>query len=43
MLDEFYHGRRVSEDRVRELIGHTPFEVFVGAAMGFAAGFLFGR
>jgi acid phosphatase family membrane protein YuiD len=43
MLDEFYHGRRVSEERVRELIGHTPFEVFVGAAMGFAAGFLFGR
>lgn len=43
MLDEFYHGGRVSEDRVRELIGHTPFEVFVGAAMGFTAALLFGR
>jgi acid phosphatase family membrane protein YuiD len=43
MVDEFYHGRGVSEERVRELVGHTPFEVLVGAAMGFAAGFLFGR
>ncbi len=43
MLDEFYHGRKVSEARVRELVGHTPFEVLVGAVMGFAAGFFFGR
>jgi len=43
MLEEFYHGRRVSEARLRELLGHTPFEVLVGAAMGFLAGFLFGR
>jgi acid phosphatase family membrane protein YuiD len=43
MLDEFYHGRKVSEARVRELVGHTPFEVVVGAVMGFAAGFFFGK
>lgn len=43
MLEEFYHGRRVSEGRLRELVGHTPFEVLVGAAMGFLAGFMFGR
>jgi hypothetical protein len=43
IMEEFYHGRKVSEGRLRELLGHTPFEVVVGAAMGFLAGLLFGR
>jgi acid phosphatase family membrane protein YuiD len=27
-------AQRFSEQRLRELIGHTPFEVFVGALLG---------
>lgn len=34
MIDEVYLSGQVSEERLKELIGHTPFEVFVGAAVG---------
>lgn len=34
MLDELFRGQPISEEHVRELIGHTPFEVLVGAALG---------
>jgi len=34
MLDELFRGRPISEKHVRELIGHTPFEVIMGAALG---------
>lgn len=34
ILDEIFAGHPVSEQRVRELIGHTPFEVLVGSALG---------
>lgn len=43
IVDEFFHDRRVSEGRLKQLLGHTPFEVLAGGAMGFIAGFLFGR
>lgn len=34
MLDELFRGQPISEKHVREFIGHTPFEVIVGAALG---------
>lgn len=34
MLEEMIEAQRFNEERLRELIGHTPFEVFVGALIG---------
>jgi acid phosphatase family membrane protein YuiD len=34
MMTEMIEAQRINEDRLRELIGHTPFEVFVGALLG---------
>lgn len=34
MLEEVIEYQRFSEKRLRELLGHTPFEVFVGALLG---------
>ena len=34
MLTEMIEAQHFNEERLRELIGHTPFEVFVGALLG---------
>ena len=34
MLTEMLEAQHFNEGRLRELIGHTPFEVFVGALLG---------
>ena len=34
IIDEMYAGGQVSQERVMELLGHTPVEVFVGALLG---------
>jgi uncharacterized protein len=34
IVDEVYAGGQVSQEKVMELLGHTPVEVFVGALMG---------
>jgi acid phosphatase family membrane protein YuiD len=34
MLDELFAGQPLSEERLRELLGHTPVEVLVGALIG---------
>ena len=34
IVDDLYHGGRVREDRLKELLGHTPVEVFAGAILG---------
>ena len=34
IVDEMYAGGQVSQEKVMELLGHTPIEVFVGALMG---------
>jgi len=38
LVDDLVHMRGVQEQRLRELLGHTPFEVFVGAAIGLVVG-----
>lgn len=35
-LLEEHRDRKLREQRLLELLGHTPFEVFVGAALGIA-------
>lgn len=40
MLDEAFAGHPIAEKRLRELIGHTPFQVFVGGLLGIAVGLL---
>ena len=34
MLEDLYQKGQVPETRVKELLGHTPFEVFAGAFLG---------
>lgn len=34
MLDDLYQKGQVPETRLKELLGHTPFEVFAGAFLG---------
>lgn len=41
MLDEFQEKGQIQEQRVKELLGHTPVEVFVGATLGTSLAFIF--
>lgn len=34
IMDDIYWRRKIQENRLKELIGHTPFEVLVGSAIG---------
>lgn len=34
MIDDLYKKGQVPETRLKELLGHTPFEVFAGAFLG---------
>lgn len=34
MLDDIYWKRKMNEEELKELIGHTPIEVFAGMALG---------
>ena len=38
MLDELFTQRAFSERRLRELLGHTPLEVFAGLVLGLVTG-----
>ncbi len=40
LVEDLVHMRGIQEDRMRELLGHTPVEVLVGGAMGVTAGLL---
>jgi len=41
MLEDVYEKGGVPEQRVKELLGHTPVEVFAGAFVGITIGLLF--
>ena len=43
MVDDFFHERGLREQRLRELIGHTPIQVFAGAIIGIVIGILMTR
>ncbi len=34
ILDDIYWKHRIKEDRLKELLGHTPIEVLAGTALG---------
>jgi len=34
ILDDIYWKKRIQEDRLKELLGHTPVQVFAGIACG---------
>jgi acid phosphatase family membrane protein YuiD len=38
LVEDLVHMRGVQEARLRELLGHTPFEVLVGAVIGLVVG-----
>ena len=38
LVEDLVHMRGIQEDRLRELLGHTPIEVLVGAVLGIAVG-----
>ena len=40
ILDELFAGRPLSEQRLKELIGHTPTEVVIGALLGIGVAWL---
>ena len=42
-MDDLQISGKVREDRLLELLGHTPFEVIVGAALGIAFALAGGR
>jgi acid phosphatase family membrane protein YuiD len=42
ILDEAFEYQRFSEKRLLELLGHTPFEVFVGLLLGIATAITYG-
>jgi uncharacterized protein len=41
IMDDVYMGHRVPEERLRELLGHTPVQVIAGGIIGIAMGVLF--
>jgi uncharacterized protein len=42
ILDEAFQNQRFSEQRLLELLGHTPFEVFVGLLLGIVTAVTYG-
>jgi len=41
MLEDIYWKHRIREDRLKELLGHAPIEVFIGIMSGIAIAVLF--
>jgi uncharacterized protein len=41
LVEDLVNMRGVQEAKLRELLGHTPVEVLVGAVLGVAAGLIF--
>ena len=40
MIDDAFKGKPFAEKRLRELVGHTPIQVFVGALLGIGIGLI---
>ncbi len=41
MIDDIYWKGKIAEDRLKELIGHTPVEVFMGSIIGILLALIF--
>lgn len=42
IIDEYFMHHILSEQHLKELIGHTPFQVFVGAIVGITTALIIG-
>jgi acid phosphatase family membrane protein YuiD len=40
MLDDIYWKKKLDEEKMKEFLGHTPVEVFAGAALGIVVALL---
>ena len=40
IIDEVFQGKEFNEEKLKELIGHTPFQVIVGLALGIGTSLL---
>ncbi|HIK16246.1 MAG TPA: divergent PAP2 family protein [Leptolyngbyaceae cyanobacterium M33_DOE_097] len=40
ILDEFFHEHELREERLKELLGHTPFQVIAGSLLGIGISWL---
>ncbi len=40
ILDELLSGAPITEERLREILGHTPFQVAIGCLVGLLGGWL---
>jgi len=43
ILDELFQGHPISEQRLKEFLGHTPVQVLIGAALGVVVAWLWMR
>ncbi len=41
IMEDIYSGRKISEKKLKELIGHTPVEVLAGCFLGICVAVLF--
>lgn len=41
IMDDIYWKGKIEEEKLKELIGHTPVQVFVGAIVGFFIAIIF--
>ena len=41
ILDDIYWKKKIKEDRLKELLGHTPIEVLIGATIGILVAIIF--
>ncbi|MEW6524819.1 MAG: divergent PAP2 family protein [Bacillota bacterium] len=41
IVDDLYHAAGIREERLRELLGHTPVEVLAGAVLGITVAVFF--
>jgi uncharacterized protein len=40
LINEIFAGKPITEERLKEVLGHTPTQVIAGVALGFAVSFL---
>ena len=43
IVDDVYAKKKVEEEKVRELLGHTPVQVIAGAALGILVALVLSR
>ncbi len=40
LIDDYFRGHEVSEERLKELLGHTPLQVIAGSLLGIAVSWI---